>query len=64
MLALKASAHLRGLKADAGNFAAAAEIAAAEARPRGLRTSAEYSRLMVETLTRRALERAFQAANH
>jgi carbon-monoxide dehydrogenase medium subunit len=62
MLAEDASASLVGKKATARNFAAAARIAASEARPRGRRTSAEYSRLMVETLTRRALERAFAAA--
>jgi carbon-monoxide dehydrogenase medium subunit len=63
MLAREAAVGLVGKKATAENFAVAAKIAAGEARPRGLRTSAEYSRLMVETLTRRALERAFQAAN-
>ncbi len=63
MLAREAAASLVGRRAVAKNFAAAAKIAAGEARPRGKRTSTEYSRLMVETLTRRALDRAFQAAN-
>ncbi|NPA24456.1 MAG: xanthine dehydrogenase family protein subunit M [Deltaproteobacteria bacterium] len=62
MLAGEAADSLIGKKATAKNFAAAAKIAAGEARPRGLRTSAEYSRLMVETLTKRALQRAFAAA--
>ena len=62
MLAEEAASRLVGKKATARNFAAAARIAASEARPRGRRTSAEYSRLMVETLTLRALQRAFAAA--
>lgn len=63
MLATEAAGSLIGKKAVAKNFAAAASIAAREARPRGLRTSAVYSRLMVETLTIRALTRAFEAAS-
>ena len=62
MLAVEAADNLTGKKATAKNFAAAGKIAAGEARPRGLRTSAEYSRLMVETLTQRALQRAFAVA--
>ena len=63
ILAEKAAAKLYGRKATANNFAAAGKTAALEAHPRGLRTSAEYSRLMVETLTVRALTRAFAAAS-
>jgi len=63
MLATEAAGSLIGKKAVAKNFTAAASIAAREARPRGLRTSAVYSRLMVETLTIRALTRAFEAAS-
>ncbi|MEA2108087.1 MAG: FAD binding domain-containing protein [Pseudomonadota bacterium] len=62
MLATEAAASLIGKKAVAKNFTAAAKIAAQEARPRGLRTSAVYSRLMVETLAVRALTKAFEAA--
>ena len=62
MLASEAAAGLVGKKGTAKNFAAAAAVAATEARPRGRRTSAEYSRLMVETLTQRALERAYACA--
>ena len=62
MLAAAAAARLTGRKATTRNFAAAAKVAAGEARPRGRRTSAVYSRLMVETLTARALDRAFAAA--
>ncbi len=61
MLALDAAAGLSGKKATAKNFAAAGKIAAQEANPRGLRTSAVYSRLMVEQLTIRALTRAYEA---
>ena len=63
MLAHDAAAGLYGRKATPKNFAAAAKTAAQEARPRGLRTSAVYSRLMVEQLTIRALTRAYEAAN-
>ncbi len=63
ILAKAAGAGLCGQKATAKNFAAAAKTAAREARPRGLRTSAVYSRLMVETLTIRALTQAFAAAS-
>ncbi len=63
MLAQEAGAALCGRKATAKNFAVAAEIAAREAKPRGLRTSPVYSRLMVEQLTLRALTRALEAAN-
>ncbi len=62
MLAWAAAAGLCGKKATKKNFAAAAGTAAQEARPRGLRTSAVYSRLMVETLTLRALTNAAAAA--
>ncbi len=63
MLAHDAAASLYDRKATPKNFAAAAKTAAREARPRGLRTSAVYSRLMVEQLTIRALTRAYEAAN-
>ena len=63
MLALDAASGLYGKKATKKNFAAAAKTAAQEARPRGLRTSAVYSRLMVEQLTLRALTRAYAAAS-
>ena len=63
MLALDAAAGLCGMKATPKNFAAAGKIAAQEARPRGLRTSAVYSRLMVERLTIRALTRAYEIAS-
>jgi carbon-monoxide dehydrogenase medium subunit len=64
MLAVDAAAGLCGKKATRKNFAAAAKTAAREARPRGLRTSAVYSRLMVEQLTIRALARAYAAASN
>ncbi len=63
MLAVNAAAGLCGKKATAKNFTEAGKTAAQEAQPRGLRTSALYSRLMVETLTVRALNRAFDAAS-
>ena len=63
MLALDAAAGLCGKKATKKNFATAAKTAAQEAQPRGLRTSAVYSRLMVEQLTLRALTRAYAAAS-
>lgn len=63
MLAHNAGAGLCGQKATAKNFATAAKTAAEEAQPRGLHTSAAYSRLMVETLTIRALTQAFAAAS-
>ena len=63
MLALDAAAGLCGKKATKKNFATAAKTAGQEARPRGLRTSAVYSRLMVEQLTIRALARAYEAAS-
>lgn len=63
MLAVNAAAALCGKKGSAKNFATAGKTAAREAQPRGLRTSALYSRLMVETLTVRALSRAFDAAS-
>lgn len=62
MLALNAAAELSGIAATPENFAKAGKTASQEARPRGLRTSAVYSRLMVETLTVRALTRAYEAA--
>lgn len=62
MLAYDAAASLRGMVATLENFAVAGKIAAREARPRGLRTSSVYSRLMVEILTIRALTRACEAA--
>ncbi len=63
MLAATAGAGLCGKKATKKNFSAAAKTTAQEARPRGLRTSAVYSRLMVEQLTMRALTRAYAAAS-
>ncbi len=63
MLAAAAGTELCGKKATKKNFSAAAKTAAQEARPRGLRTSAVYSRLMVEQLTIRALTRAYAAAS-
>lgn len=62
MLAFEAAAGLCGAKATPKNFTAAGKTAAQEAKPRGLRTSAVYSRMMVETLTVRALTRAYDIA--
>lgn len=64
MLAEAAARGLCGRESTLENFAIAGKTAAQEARPRGLRTSAVYSRLMVETLTIRALTKAFEAASN
>ena len=55
--------HLKGKPADAAHLAAAAKLAAQEAKPTSdLRGSADYKRAMVEVFARRALERAVERA--
>ena len=61
--AKRAEQILSGKKIDAAMIERAAQAAVEEARPiSNVRASAEYRREMVRVLTRRALERAFEAA--